>query len=306
MKRRIALLVVALIAVGVYPFMKGEASGNNIEKLREGLNPAIRIPPEDEPFDLTAADPVVRGREVVRKWDHWDYGYGDMKAEYELINTDKEGRTSKRRMRLRMLETSGYDENGDKTDGDKSLVEFTYPPDIKGTTVLIHAHIDRPDDTWVYLPALKRVKRISSANLSGKFAGTEFAYEDIASQELKKFTYKWLRGEQLGEGAENCETNVVEQFPTYKNSGYIRQISWYNKAACQQKRIDYYSHQDVLVKTQTFQNYKQYLGRYWRGHDIKMVNHVTGKSSHLLIPEFTYRNGFSERDFEASKLKMMR
>lgn len=304
--KRITIVVVALIAVGFYPVLWAKAWGGNFEKLREGLNPAIRIPPEDEPFDLTAEDPVVRGTEIVRQWDHWDYGFGDMKAEYELINEDKEGRKSKRRLRLRMLETAGYDENGDKNNGDKSLVEFTYPPDIKGTSVLIYAHIDRPDDTWVYLPALKRVKRISSANLSGKFAGTEFAFEDIASQELKKFTYKWLRDEQIGEGEEQCQAAVIEQFPTYKNSGYIRQVSWYNKAACQQKRIDYYNHQNVLVKTQTFNKYKQYLGRFWRGHDIRMVNHITGKNSHLLIPEFTYRNGFSEKDFEPSKLKMMR
>ena len=53
-------------------------------------------------------------------------------------------------------------------------------------------HKTGPDDQWLYLPALKRVKRISSDNRSGAFVGSEFAYEDLSSQEIEKYTYKWI------------------------------------------------------------------------------------------------------------------
>ncbi|HIN59600.1 MAG TPA: outer membrane lipoprotein-sorting protein, partial [Gammaproteobacteria bacterium] len=70
-------------------------------------------------------------------------------------------------------------------DGDKSLTIFSYPADIKGTVFLSHTHPTRPDEQWLYLPALKRIKRISSSNKSGPFMGSEFAYEDLASQEIE-------------------------------------------------------------------------------------------------------------------------
>jgi len=58
--------------------------------------------------------------------------------------------------------------------------------DVKGTVVLTFSHGLKPDEQWIYLPALKRVKRISSSNKSGPFMGSEFAYEDIGSWEVKK------------------------------------------------------------------------------------------------------------------------
>ena len=62
---------------------------------------------------------------------------------------------------------------------------FDEPRDVKGTAFLIHAHKQEADDQWLYLPALKRVKRISSSNRSGSFMGSEFSYEDLGAQELE-------------------------------------------------------------------------------------------------------------------------
>ena len=75
---------------------------------------------------------------------------------------------------------------------------FDEPRDVKGTALLIHAHRESADDQWLYLPALKRVKRISSSNQSGSFMGSEFAYEDMSSPEVEKFTYMYLRDEPVG------------------------------------------------------------------------------------------------------------
>ena len=60
------------------------------------------------------------------------------------------------------------------------------------TATLTFTHKTGPDDQWLYLPTLKRVKRISSDNRSGAFVGSEFAYEDLSSQEIEKYTYKWI------------------------------------------------------------------------------------------------------------------
>mgnify|MGYP006058348427 FL=1 len=100
---------------------------------------------------------------------------------------DQYGNSTSRKIRNRTLE--GTDE------GDLSLVIFDTPADVKGTAFLSHTKKSGSDDQWLYLPALKRVKRIASSNQAGPFMGSEFAYEDISSQELEKYTYKYLRNE---------------------------------------------------------------------------------------------------------------
>ncbi len=146
---------------------------------------AITIPTVAE----AAEDPVAKGEAVARESDRRDLGFGDTKVELRMILENRRGQTSERRLRIHTLEVP------DEKDGDKSLVIFDVPRDIRGTALLSYSHILDPDDQWLYLPALKRVKRISSSNKSGPFVGSEFAYEDITAQELKKYSYKWLRSE---------------------------------------------------------------------------------------------------------------
>jgi len=249
------------------------------------------------PATVTASeDPLVKGENIAREWDRRDRGFNDSRATLKMILENRQGKQSERQLRIEVLEVT------DENDGDKSLVVFEQPRDIKGTALLSFSHILAPDDQWLYLPALKRVKRISSNNKSGPFMGSEFAYEDISSQELKKYQYKWLRDEPCGES----ECYVLEQRPLYKNSGYTRQIAWYDKQAYRLQRIDYYDRKDMLLKTLTFNDYQQHLNQFWRAHDMFMVNKQTGKKTRLLYEKFTFRNGLTDKDFTQSRLKRMR
>ena len=129
-----------------------------------------------------------------------------------MILKNKQGQESTREIRSKTLEVDG--------DGDKSMTIFNKPNDVKGTALLSFTHKQGPDDQWLYLPALKRTKRIASDNKSGPFMGSEFAFEDIASQEVEKYTYKFLRDDSLGE----MDVFVFERYPVDKKSGYTRQI----------------------------------------------------------------------------------
>lgn len=241
-------------------------------------------------------DPLLKGETIAREWDRRDRGFGDSKSTLNMILENRQGKQSERQLRIEVLEVE------DENDGDKSLVVFEQPRDIKGTALLSFSHILDPDDQWLYLPALKRVKRISSNNKSGPFMGSEFAYEDINSQELKKFEYKWLRDEPCGES----ECYVLEQQPLYKNSGYTRQIAWYDKDEYRLQRIDYYDRKDDLLKTLTFSGYQQHLDQYWRAHDLYMVNQQTGKKTRLMYEDISFRTGLTDKDFTQSRLQRMR
>ena len=169
-----------------------------------------------------------KGQEVADEWDRRDQGFGDTVSSMKMELVNRHGDKSSWAMKQKVLEVPGHDA------GDKSLTIFQSPRDIKGTAFLSFAKILDPDDQWLYLPALKRVKRISSTNKSGPFVGSEFAYEDLSAQELKKYTYKWLRDEPCGD----LQCFVVEQAPTYKNSGYTRAVVWYDKSEYRQRKID--------------------------------------------------------------------
>ena len=106
--------------------------------------------------------------------------------------------------------------------GDLGIIVFSKPRDIRGTALLTHANVEpSDDDQWLYLPAVKRVKRISSSNRTGKFVSSEFSYEDLGSQEVEDYTYKWLRDEPCPTDA-SLTCHVTESYPKNPKSGYFQ------------------------------------------------------------------------------------
>jgi len=130
--------------------------------------------------------------------------------------------------------------------GDKSLIIFLTPADVKGTKMLTHEHINKDDNQWMYLPALRRVKRIASRNKSGSFMGSEFSYEDTANASWEKYTYK--------NDLEEVEFNGIKcykgtRIPKDKNSGYSKQITYIDATTFLVSKIDYFDRKKELLKT---------------------------------------------------------
>lgn len=241
-----------------------------------------------------------RGTTIANEADRRDAGFGDFAAAVSMTLRSKAQAESRREMSIRVLEGGGDVSGSDE--GDKSLIRFSEPGDIKGTTLLTHARKTGNDDQWIFLPAVKRVKRISSTNRSGPFAGSEFAYEDLVNQEPDKYTYAWIRNEDLN----GMPTFVVERVPVYDGSGYTRQVVWYDEAEYRVQRIEYYDRKNELLKTLTISGYEMYLDQYWRAAEMLMVNHQTGKSTTLVWQGYEFKTGLSELDFNKNKLQNAR
>ncbi|HIP82168.1 MAG TPA: outer membrane lipoprotein-sorting protein [Desulfocapsa sulfexigens] len=236
-----------------------------------------------------------KGLAIVMEADKRDEGFGDYTANMTMILKNRQGKESKRTIRSKTLEVPG--------DGDKSLSIFDTPRDVKGTAFLTFSHKKGDDEQWLYLPALKRVKRINSRNKSGSFMGSEFAYEDIASQEVEKYTYKHLREEEY----QGTLCFVGESFPVdKKNSGYTKRISWVDTAEYRLLKVEFYDRKKSLLKTLTIEGYQQYLDKYWRADSMNMVNHQTGKSTTLLWNDYKFRTGLTDKDFNSTSLKRVR
>lgn len=245
---------------------------------------------------LSADEAQTRGFDIAARSDRSDLGFGDSETELEMILSNAAGDKTTRKLRITTLEKENEEI------GDRSLVVFSRPRDIQGTGLLSHAKILDPDDQWLFLPALKRVKRISSANKSGPFVGSEFAFEDITGQELNKYDYTWLREEPCG--AFTCD--VLERLPRYENSGYTRQEAWYDQTHFQVRKIDYYDRKGALLKTQTYEDYRHYEGKFWRAQVFRMVNHQTGKATDLIFGDYDFAAGLGSNDFVKSVLTRQR
>jgi len=250
--------------------------------------------PADNAPDETVVAAEARGLEIAREADRRDSGFGDSSANLTMVLQSPGSGEISREMRQLTLEVEG--------DGDKSIMVFDRPRDLKGTAILTFTHKQENDDQWLYLPALKRVKRISSADKSGPFMGSEFAYEDLSSTEVEKYRYRYLGDEVLGE--EPCF--VVERIPVDSKSGYTRQVTWIDQSEYRMRRIDYYDRKSELLKTMTLTAYQQYLDRYWRPGETVMVNRQNGKSTALFFSDYVFQSGFSDRDFSREALSRFR
>ena len=243
-------------------------------------------------FALTEQE--QKGLDISQEVKNRDMGWGDSKADMMMYLRNEHGQESVREIKMKTLEQ--------EDDGDKALTIFNKPKDVKGTAFLSYSHAVGADDQWLYMPALKRVKRISSRNKSGPFMGSEFSFEDLGSFEIEKYTYNYLGDEMLGE----LDTFKVEQFPIDENSGYTKRVVWVDKQEYLIQKVDFYDRKSSLLKTLSYSNYQEYQGKYWRALSSNMVNHQNGKSTELKWNNYTFKNGLKDSDFSRNALKRVR
>ena len=237
-----------------------------------------------------AESPEEKGLAIATKSDKANEGFkSDVSAvRMDLIN--RHGDRIKRTMTIQTIE-------GD-SDGDKSRVEFQTPPDVNGTKLLTWTHKKGDDDQWLYMPAIKRIKRISSRNKSGSFMGSEFSYEDMSSQEVEKYTYKFVADTEL----DGRKCWKFERYPVDKRSGYTRQIVWMDKEYMNVLKVEYYDRKNELLKTGLFKDYKKF-DKFWRVSSIDMYNHQTQKRSILVWNDRELGADLDSDDFESDALE---
>jgi outer membrane lipoprotein-sorting protein len=236
-----------------------------------------------------AASPEDKGLELAKKVDAYNDGYKSESSVMEMVLINAHGDRTTRKMRSSQIEKPG--------DGDRSRIEFEWPADVKGTRMLTWTHKTGSDDQWLFLPAINRVKRISSNNKSGSFMGSEFAYEDLGSQEIEKYKHKYLGDEVL----DGRKTWKLERIPVEKDSGYGKLVSFTDQEYMQPLKVEYYDRKGELLKTATFSGYKKF-GKWYRPGSIAMVNHQTKKESHLTWRDRQLGVELREKDFDSDRL----
>lgn len=228
--------------------------------------------------------------EVAKKSDDVMSGFVDSTSVMQMKLINARGQEKIREMQMKVLEGE---------DADKSLMEFTKPADVKGTKFLNYEHVNKDDDQWLYLPALKRVKRISSKNKSGAFMGSEFSYEDLSAFNVKKYVYE---GEVQEGILDSKDVYIVHAKPLSKYSGYTKLISYVDKKSFLIQKIEYFDRKNKLLKTATFSDYKKFADVNRIGK-ISMQNFQNDKTTILIWSEEKINTGLSDKDFHKRYLK---
>jgi len=239
---------------------------------------------------LTASLFAISSQEVAKKSYDQISNYQSSLSKTTMILKNAQGVENIRKLEIKKIE-------GD--DGDKSLLTFLYPTDLKGTKLLSFEVIGGDDKQWLYLPSLKRIKRISSRNKSGSFMASEFSYEDISSQNYKNYSYSGEAKEITKDGIKYFE---ITRTPIDKNSGYSKQVILVNTQSYLAKYGEYYDKQNRLLKKIHFSEYKEIDG-VQRVVKIVIENVQNRKSSSLIWDEDVIKAGIKGKELSKRSLK---
>ena len=242
-------------------------------------------------LSLLSALLFAQGSEEVAKESYAKIsGYGSSMSKTTMVLKNAEGDENVRKLEMRKLESKN---------GDKSLLVFLYPNDLKDTKLLSYEVIGGDDKQWLYLPAIKRVKRISSRNKSGSFMASEFSYEDISSQNYKNYTYSGDAKRVIQDGVEYFQ---ITRVPKDKHSGYSKQIIYIDTKEYLARFGEYFDKQGQLLKKIYFSDYVL-LDGVQRVHKIVIKNVQNKKQSALIWEEDKIKVGMRAKDFSKRVLR---
>ena len=239
--------------------------------------------------------PQQQGRAIFEAADARNSGYVDLEVELQMILRSPSGAATQRSLRISQFEVP--------EDGDKMLVVFETPADIRGTALLSHAHKAKEDDQWLFLPAIKRVKKVSSHNKSGSFVGSEFSYQDLSPPQLDKYTYEFIREDTL----DDIPCFVVKRVSTERNYQYAEEYFWIDQEAFRVHRVDYFDHTGSQVKQLRALEFALYDERFWKARRMLMTNLRNNRSTELVWHDFEFNVGLDgTRDFSVNSLRRAR
>lgn len=228
--------------------------------------------PQQPEFDKST--PEKHGRAIADYADLFDSGWKDEVLQGRMTLFDAGGDSVKRRFSRMVYERA--------KEGDKLIIRFLAPAEIKGVSALTFENPGSSDDNWLYLPSTKRVRRISGSNNTASFQGTEFTYEDLANLDPSEYEWRLFGEEELKRDGEITPVYRLEARPTYKDTGYQRLTVYLHRERWTQERIEYYDRSGTLLKTRESSDWRHFHDRFWRAGTVGIENHQTKKRTVLV------------------------
>jgi hypothetical protein len=228
----------------------------------------------------------------------------DSRAEMRMRLFDRQGRVRERVMTLLTLRRKG---SGPKPSdvGDKTLVRFTYPNDIRGTSFLVWEHPGADDERFLYLPALGRVRRIAGDEKQESFVGSDLSYEDIGGRDVADYTYAFA-GDNVSWTAPDGSKHpawALESRAKDKAATFPRSVSLVLKDRFIVVHADIYNRRDERAKVFDVRRLERVDG-IWTVLDLTVVNERDRTRTELTTSAIRYNGGLTDDDFTRRELEL--
>ncbi|MDD2387089.1 MAG: outer membrane lipoprotein-sorting protein [Bacteroidales bacterium] len=185
----------------------------------------------------------------------------------------------------------------------KTMMKFLSPADVRGTAMLIFDYEDKDDDMWVYLPSMKKTRRIVSSQKASSFMGSEFSNSDMSSPNMDDFTYKLL-GTETVDGKvchkieSTCKTTEIASVEKF-----VKKITYIDKNNFLPYKTDFYDKDNKLIKTSSMSDYRKQTDGKHMAFNMTAVNHKNGRKSEIIIDEYKRGTDAAENYFSTSNLE---
>ena len=241
-----------------------------------------------------ASPSALTADQIARNVQDRDTGK-DSKAELRMKLFDRRGRARERALTLMTLRRPA---------GDRSLIRFTYPNDIRGTGFLVWEHPQRDDERFLYLPSLGRVRRISGSEAQESFVGSDFSYEDIGGREFDDYTYVLLDENAAWTGPDGSPRPAyrLESRRKDKSVEFPRVVSLVLKDSFVVVQAEVYNRRNEKQKVYTVKRLQQSQG-IWTVMDSVMTNDLDRTRTELTIDKVAYNTGLTEDAFSRRELE---
>jgi len=241
-----------------------------------------------------AQEGSLNGEEIVKRSRDLIYEVQDQKNTVNLSLIERDGSIKK-------IVAIRYWRNYRATEGidSKMLLATEFPPDSRGVSFLIwdYSEKNRPDDLWLYLPALRMVRRISAQDQNDAFLGSDLTFGDMGQRRLDEDDHTALKEEDY----RGVLSYVVESAPKEKESLYSKKISWISKADWTILKIDYYDRNQKLLKRQTIDWQKISGLSVWKKTSV--TNIQNGHRTLFEVEDLEVNIGLEDSDFTERSLK---
>lgn len=247
-----------------------------------------------------AEDPLIAGLDIMQRCNFKNPGV-DQRSRLTIILRDKDN-NEKKNVYRRLWK----DYRGKEGVADKMVLYTEFPPDAQGAAFMRWAYTpaaDRNADQWIYLPVLKKIRRVSIRDPGDSFLGSDLTYADISGRELEADQHRLVQTLKRG----NQEIFAVESTPVNKSGAlYSKTISWFVKtgdwAGCVKRQVDYYDKKGEPLKQQLLK--WQQVKDAWVWDEVVVKNVQTGHSSVFQVTDVQVNVGLSDEQFAERALRV--
>ena len=226
------------------------------------------------------------------------------------------GRDSRSEMRMRLFDRQGrireriltvLSMKGTGKDGDRTLLRFSYPNDIKGTGFMVWEHPGEDDERFLYLPALGRVRRIAGKEKQESFVGSDLSYEDIGGTDVADYTYTFTNENASWTAPDGAQYPAwaIESRAKEKDATYPRTVSVVLKDRFVIVHSDIYNRRNERAKTFDVRRLDR-PGGIWTVMDLEVVNERDRTRTELSVTSIKYNTGLAASSFSRRELEQGR